>query len=43
MDNPEQIKTMDLTQFEQINIQTQEGIRKTFFSNKLAEKRKKIR
>lgn len=42
-DNPEEIKTLDLNQFERVNIQTPEGVRKTFFSNKLAEKRKKIR
>ncbi|WP_291097493.1 MULTISPECIES: hypothetical protein [unclassified Flavobacterium] len=42
MNNPEEIKTMDLTQFELKTIKTPEGERKTFFSNRLAEKRRRF-
>jgi len=40
LDNPENIKEMDLTQFELKIIETPEGNRNTYFSENLAKKRK---
>lgn len=40
LDYPENIKEMDLSQFELIVIETPEGSRNTFFSKNLAKKRK---